>query len=504
MTQQHLINQAITQNAQRLPEKIALQGVDITLTYAELDHAIKQLVESWQQLSSGERPTMALAVENHPAWAVLDLAALECGIPLIPLPFFFSPAQWLHAMRDAGATLLITDRSELFTPLLASVTLHTVQFQLAGKRLTLFSLYAAEKPNLPADTAKITYTSGTTGNPKGVCLSVENMLNVAQSIAEATQLTSNDRHLNVLPLATLLENVAGIYAPLLAGATCVLLPSSGVGLNGASGLDVKKLLATLTDTNASTAIFTPELLHALVSYLETGLATPKTLRFLAVGGASVSPALLDRARELAITAYEGYGLSECASVVSLNKPHINKIGSVGKALPHIQIEFTDENEIVVAGNAYLGYVGQEYANQDKIYTGDIGYMDEDDFLFITGRKKNIFITSFGRNVSPEWVERELKISPHIAQAALYGEAKPWNVAVIVPRQNASEAQITSAIHEVNKQLPDYARIGRWIIADQPFTLQNEQLTANSRNRRDMIWQCYQDRVNALYEEGNHA
>lgn len=505
MTKQNLIHQSIARNAQHLPEKIALQGTDISLTYAELDHAIQKQVESWQPFSQGERPVMALAVENHPAWAVLDLAALECGIPLIPLPFFFSPSQWLHAMRDAGATLLVTDRPDLFVPLLAKMTLHTMSFRLAEKKLTLFSLYAAEKAELPAGTAKITYTSGTTGTPKGACLSVENMLNVAQSIKDATQLSANDIHLNVLPLATLLENIAGIYAPLLAGATCVLLPSSEVGLNGASGLDVKKLLATLADTNASTAIFTPELLHAIVTCLESGLvATPKALRFLAVGGACVSPALLDRAKKLGLPVFEGYGLSECASVVALNKPYVNKIGSVGKVLPHLRIEFTDENEIVVIGNAFLGYVGQAKLQQNQIHTGDIGFMDEDDFLFITGRKKNIFITSFGRNVSPEWVERELKISPYIAQAALYGEAKPWNVAVVVARSQATELQIDQAIQSINNTLPDYARVTRWLIAHEPFTLQNEQLTANGRNRRDIIWQCYQDKINALYEEGSYV
>lgn len=501
MTKHHLIHQAIALNAQRLPEKIALQGTDITLTYAELNQTIKQLAESWRQLILGAPPIMALAVENHPAWAVLDLTAIECGIPLIPLPFFFSPAQWLHAMQDAGATLLVTDRPELFTSLLASVTLHTSQFNVAGKKLTLFSLYSAEKPSLPAGTAKITYTSGTTGNPKGVCLSVENMLNVAQSIADVSRLTEQDTHLNVLPLATLLENVAGIYAPLLAGATCVMLPSQKVGLNGAAGLDIKQLWTTLETHQASTAIFTPELLHALVAYLEIGIMTPGKIRFLAVGGASVSPALLTRAQKLGIPVFEGYGLSECASVVSLNTPYLNKVGSAGRALPHISIALTCENEIVVTGNAYLGYVGQEPPQQNRIYTGDIGYIDDDGFLLITGRKKNIFITSFGRNVSPEWVERELKISPYIAQAALYGEARPWNVAIIVPRANATPSQIEADILATNGNLPDYARVSRWMIADEPFTVKNSQLTSNGRNRRDMIWQHYQDKINALYERG---
>ena len=504
MTQQSIINQAIERHAQQFPEHIALRGAAIALSYAELSSAIKYQVANWRELCTDNHPTVALAIENHPAWAILDLAALECEIPLIPLPFFFSPAQWLHAIENAGATLLITDRPELFESLLAKITLHRIQFELAGKLLTQFSLYTAKESNLPAGTAKITYTSGTTGNPKGVCLSIENMLSVAKSIADATRLTSEDVHLNVLPLATLLENVAGIYAPLLAGATCVLLPSNQIGLSGAAGLDIKKLFSTLNATKASTAIFTPELLHALVSYLETGLQAPDSLRFLAVGGASVSPALLNRAKKLAIPVFEGYGLSECASVVALNVPYINKIGSAGRPLPHIKIEFTDENEIVVIGNAYLGYVGEQNARQDSIHTGDIGHIDENDFLFITGRKKNIFITSFGRNVSPEWVERELKISPHIAQAALYGEARPWNVAVIVLRQEASEDKITAAVQEVNSSLPDYARITRWIIADEPFSLKNEQLTSNGRNRRDMIWQCYQDRINALYEKGNNV
>ena len=154
---------------------------------------------------------------------------------------------------------------------------------------------------------------------------------------------------------------------------------------------------------------------------------------------------------------------------------------------------------MIHGNAYLGYVGQQHAQTNSVHTGDIGHLDKDGYLIITGRKKNIFITSFGRNVSPEWVERELKISPYIAQAALFGEAKPWNVAVIVPRQGTSAEQIENAINTINAQLPDYARVGRWISADAPFCTKNQQLTSNGRNRRDVILQHYQHKINALYE-----
>lgn len=513
MTQQHKINQAIAKHAMMHADKIALRGMDCSLTYAELHTAVQLQSQAWRDFSQEKSPiappTIALAVENHPAWVVLDLAALECNLPLIPLPFFFSSAQWLHAMQDAGANIVVTDQPALFEPLLIDKIVRKTQWMIAGKTLTQFELQPSPKVALPLNTAKITYTSGTTGHPKGVCLSPDNMMNVATSIADATKVTPDDIHLNVLPLATLLENIAGINAPLLAGATCVLLPSSEIGLSGASGLNIQKLLSALNHSQATTAIFTPELLNALVCQIElnqlelgkveTDAALPSSLRFLAVGGASVSPHLLKRAQALSIPVYEGYGLSECASVVALNTPAFNKIGSVGKVLPHLKVEFTNDHEIIVTGNAYLGYVGQTAVQSNSIHTGDIGHIDEDGYLNITGRKKNIFITSFGRNVSPEWVERELTISPYIAQAALFGEAKPWNTAIIVARKGSATAEIEDAIQHINQGLPDYARITQWISAEAAFTMANQQLTSNGRNRRDMIWQYYEQKINALYE-----
>lgn len=489
--------QAIQQHE---PSLVALRGTNLSLSYAELNTAIDTQAQAWLALGHASPPTLALAVENSPAWMILDLAAMRCNMPLVPLPLFFSPAQWLHAMHDAGVSVLVTDQPQLFAPLIDDKVFCRSEFTLAEKTLTQFKLRDIKPVSLPAHTAKITYTSGTTGNPKGVCLSNDNMLNVAKSIAQATALQTNDVHLSVLPLATLLENVAGVYATLLAGASCILLPNAQIGLSGASGLNIHQLLNTLHTTRANTAIFTPELLHALVLCLEAGALAPLALRFLAVGGASVSPVLLHRAQQLGLPVYEGYGLSECASVVALNFVGHNQPGTVGKPLPHIKVGFTDAHEIVIHGNAYLGYVGQSHTQENSVHTGDIGHFDKDGYLVINGRRKNIFITSFGRNVSPEWVERELKISSFIAQAALFGEAKPWNVAVIVPRANASDALIDAAVQSLNNKLPDYARIARWVRAETTFNTQNQQLTANGRNRRDVIWQYYQHKINALYEE----
>ena len=496
----NLLLDVITRHAGNQPDHQALIGLDCTVSYSELAPAIMTLQNKLATFLN--QSTIAVAIDNHPAWLIVDLAATANKNPLVPLPAFFSNAQTQHAVLDAGATVLITDNPSHFKALFAEVISAESAQVVANKMLTLLTLVIPKKA-LPPDTAKITYTSGTTGNPKGVCLSLDAMLNVANSIRLATNLQANHQHLCVLPLATLLENVAGVYAALLAGASIHLWPSHQVGLAG-STLNIKQLHAALTTTHANTAIFIPEMLQALVQACETGAAKLPHLNFLAVGGASVSPQLLQRAAKLGLPVFEGYGLSESASVVSLNTTLACKIGSAGKPLPHIQIEITAQHEIFVKGSNLLGYTGEQALTlpDEFIDTGDIGYLDEDGFLFINGRKKNVFITSFGRNVSPEWVERELQMSPYIAQVALFGEARPWNVAIIVLRQAVSATQLEETLQTINANLPDYARIKRWIVADAPFSVENQQLTSNGRNRRDHIWQHYQHQINALYE-GNH-
>lgn len=491
-----MLLEQLAKYAQTQAHTVALHGKNLALSYAELHASLAATHKTLAQLAG--QATIALAVENSPAWVVLDLAALANKNATVPLPAFFSATQMQHAVLDAGANILITDNPEHHQDLFSDIIVLSSKFTLAGKVLTVFRLNTPSKC-LPTNTAKITYTSGTTGNPKGVCLSEAAMMQVASSIRTATQLNTQDQHLCVLPLATLLENVAGVYATLLAGATAHLWPSEQVGLTGSS-LNIAQLQSALAQSRASTAIFIPEMLQALVAACENGASHLPHLRFLAVGGASVSPQLLQRAAKLGLPVFEGYGLSESASVVALNTPYAHKIGSVGKPLPHVSVKVTDKNEVLVKGANLLGYTGEQAltSTQDYIETGDIGYLDDEGYLYINGRKKNVFITSFGRNVSPEWVERELKNSPHIAQAALFGEAKPWNVAVIVARQSASNQDIQNAIASINTDLPDYARVRHYILSDAPFSAQNQQLTANGRNRRDIIWQHYQDKINALY------
>jgi long-subunit acyl-CoA synthetase (AMP-forming) len=233
----------------------------------------------------------------------------------------------------------------------------------------------------------------------------------------------------------------------------------------------------------------------LVNAAEQKAFNPGTLRFAAVGGARVSEELLDRARRIGLPVYEGYGLSECASVVCLNRPGAHRPGSVGRPLPHVEVCLAEDGEVLIKGSTLLGYLGEAPPANGWWPTGDLGEFDPEGFLYLNGRKKHQFVTSFGRNVNPEWVEAELTQRRHIAQAFVYGEAIPRNHALLWPnRPECTDDELAAVVNQANEALPDYAQVHHWTRLDHPFTPANGLLTANGRLRRDAIVERYQTQL----------
>lgn len=494
-----LIQEALCEAAAKTPQRVALEGGNsVMMTYGELVPIIGKIAERMRAL---QLRTLGLLADNGLEWALADLSALDAHIPLVPLPLFFSPNQLLHVIHDAGIDGILTDRPQVLLPLLQAAG----RSCLVVEKLAGFSLIKLQDPvttAIPPGTVKITYTSGTTGDPKGVCLRRSQIEAVLQSLLEASHARANDRHLCLTPLSTLLENIGGLYLPLLVGARTCLPGLQHVGLRGATELDVARMMSAMHAFNATTVILAPQMLHAMVVAVKCGAAIPPELRFIAVGGAPVSQQLLQQAQQLDMPVFEGYGLSECASVVALNTPAASRSGSVGRPLPHASLSFAEDGEILIENPGFLGYLGQG-APLRPWPTGDLGYLDAEGYLYITGRKKSMFITSFGRNVAPEWVERELTLQLPIAQAALFGEARPFNVAVIVPRPELSAEDVTVAIKAINPVLPDYARISAWVMASEPFTVENGQLTTNGRLKREAIHAAYVHAIEQFYQEQTH-
>ena len=477
--------------ANQRSEGIALQDQNSELTWCQL---LTQVRAVQSRLHPYPGAAVALVGDNHLQWIVCDLALLGLAVRVVPIPTFFTQEQIDHVFEQASIDLVMGD-VEALKPYCESPQV------IDESGIVLFELRTPRK--IVNEYEKVTFTSGSTGTPKGVRLSRDILEQTAVAIADAMADVQVKSHLGVLPYATLLENVAGIYAPILQQVTVHVRTLAEMGFNGANQFNVFAFMQQVQTVQPHACILVPQLLMALVLACEKGFPVPQHFKFIAVGGGKVSTDLLQRAAVLKLPVFEGYGLSECGSVVCLNRPNANLAGSVGKPLSQVSIEFSEEGELLVHGNGMLGYLGEENVS-GPIATGDLGWMDDDGFVHISGRKKNMFITAYGRNVNPEWVEAELTAHPAIGQAAVFGEAMAENVAILTPRMGFDWQAVETAVTEANQRLPEYARVSKLIQSTEPFSVSNGMATANGRNCRNAIEHYYLNEHQNLNPQGANS
>lgn len=444
------------------PERIALDPVTgPPIPYAVLPTRIERLADRLRERHPGEQP-VALRIDHGADEALLELGLLEAGVPVLSLPSFFTRHQARHALAAAGA-----------------------RGNYEG------ATYTAGDPSpavaLPAGTARISFTSGSTAEAKGICLSADHILGVASSVVERLGSAHAGRHCALLPPGILLETVAGFFATLIAGGTYVCPPQELVGLADPFRPDFARLADRLAAWRVTSLILVPEYLAGLVAALEVSGERLPALTVVAVGGARVAIPLLERARAVGLPVRQGYGLTESGSVVSLQDPS-DPDGCVGRPLVHVRANVAADGEIIVEGPRCLGTIGQTQPT-GELATGDLGRIDGAGRLWIEGRKSNLIVTGFGRNVSPEWIEEALLAQPAIAQAMVHGDGKPFPEALLVPA--APDADLAAAVGAANAGLPAYARIAGWREVAH-FTPHNGLLTGNGRLRRREIAARYLD------------
>ncbi len=447
---------AILARAGQIPNRVALRDGANDIAYGALPGEIDAMAGMIaDEIGAGSGP-VGIALDNGLNWILADLALLQLGRACVPLPPFFTPEQAASALADAGACAVIG-------------------------RNGIERLDGGPAP-LPAGTAKISYTSGSTGTPKGICLSQSAMLATAGAIVDRLGAERAGVHMPLLPLGVLLENVGGLYATLLAGGCYLGLSLEQAGMARMFDPRADMIIADIRQAGVTSLILVPELLGRIVADMESTGTTLPSLDLIAVGGAHVAPALLDRAAQLGLPVVQGYGLTECGSVVTLDAPDDHRAGTVGRPLSHIALSISEDGEIMIAGSGHLGTVGHARM-PGPIATGDLGVLDDDGRVRLLGRKSNLIITSFGRNISPEWVEAVLTGQPAIAQALVEGDGHRALRALIVPA--SSTANVGEAIAQANAALPEYARIERWRLG-RPFTPLDGTLTGNGRLRRPEI------------------
>jgi long-chain acyl-CoA synthetase len=238
------------------------------------------------------------------------------------------------------------------------------------------------------------------------------------------------------------------------------------------------------------------------------------LRYANAGGAPLSREVAEFFHALDILILEGYGLSECTTAVSVNLPSSYRFGTVGKALPGIELREADDGEILVRANTvFAGYYNDEAATRAVLdddgwlHTGDIGRIDEDGFLTITDRKKDIIVTAGGKNIAPQNLENDLKVSKVISQAIIVGDRRPYVAALITLDPEQTEgmtdaektAAVQAAIDDANRDRSRYEQIKRFTILPRDFSMEHGEITPTLKLKRKVVMDHFADELASLYE-----
>jgi len=418
------------------------------------------------------------------------------------------------------------------------------------------------------DVASILYTSGTTGAPKGVMLTHANFLHNVNCGLEVFPLHLAGKALSFLPLSHALERTCGYYA----------MMAAGVGISFAGGVDT--VAADMLEVKPGTLICVPRLLekifdrvntaamsgspikrmifiwakkvvhdlrlthlekqepslwlrlqHSIVDKLVFSKLRARTggaLKFFVSGGAPLAPHINEFFNAANITAYEGYGLTETSPIISANLPGAQKVGSVGKPFPKTEVKIAEDGEILTRGPQVMkGYykdpeaTAAVFSEDGWLMTGDIGHLDEDGYLFITDRKKDLIVTAGGKNIAPQPIENLFKKNKFITNAVVIGDHRPYLISLFVPNfENlekwAREHEIIWETHDdleihpaildkfqkaldyVNEKLPQYSTVKKFALLRNEFTLESGELTPTLKVKRRVIQKKYHDVIEDIY------
>ena len=396
------------------------------------------------------------------------------------------------------------------------------------------------------------YTSGTGGKPKGVMLthrSMQSNVDGAKDLLAEGGISDNQRFLSILPLSHSYEHTVGLHFPLQTRSEIWYCEGSD------------KLVSNLQEASPSLMTAVPRLYEVMYDRITRGVEAKgglsKKLFYLAVelgtkvlrgerltmterllnraldklvrrkvrarfggklqffisGGAALNPDIGYFFTALGVNILQGYGQTESSPIISANRPNLIKMKTVGPPLKGVDVQLAADGEILVRGDLVMkGYWQDDAATaatiiDDWLHTGDVGEIDADGYITITGRKKEIIVNAGGDNIALSRVESVMTLEPEIEQVMIDGDGKPWLAAVIVPSESLlSEGlsdddlnkALSDAVGRANKKLAVFERVRRFIIADEPFTAANAQMTPTLKIRRHIIKEIYGPKINALY------
>jgi len=538
----------LQRQAERLGPRVALRyprdGLYHDVTWQ--DYAQRAAAGAALLVQAGIRPgdRVGLWSENRLEWLLADMAILTAGAVNVPAHSTLSPRQVEVQFRHAEVSWLFLASEEQWRhlrPLLSDLPLRGVvlfdgQAQDAWSWPAFLARGLAAWPGHKAeigrrlatvgrdDLATIMYTSGTTGNPKGVMLTHGNLLSNAESMLEGSGVSGDSVILGWLPLSHIYARLVDHYLHLEAGCVLCLAETAETVLKNAAEVHPTSISGVPRFFEKVLAAVGPQRLRHVFG---------RRLQWLNSGGAPLPPAIARAYADAGVLLLQGYGLTETSPVISFNRREANRIGTVGQAVPGVEIRIAADGEVLTRGpHVMKGYWKDPQATAEVLrdgwlHTGDLGYLDQDGYLTITGRKKDLIVLSNGKKVVPTEVENRLMAEPCIEQVVVFGEGKSYLTALIVPnlarlraaleKEGVCEAQderlvrhpraIAYVQERVQAALADAAsweKVQRFVLLPRPFSQDAGEMTVSLKLRRGVIAERYRQQLQELYAAKDFA
>jgi long-chain acyl-CoA synthetase len=562
------------------------------VSYTELRNNVELLAFGFSSLGINRSDRVAIISENRPEWVYTDFALIGLGAIDVPIYPTLTPKQLAYIFNDSSVKAVVVSNTLQLNKVLTirdeipSLEYIIVMAETAAdesKSIYSFSKIlqrgiSAQKKRtaffrqqlsqaMPDDVVTIIYTSGTTGNPKGVVLTHKNFVSDICGAASVLLVDEHDLLLSFLPLCHTFERTAGYYIALAAG--CTIAYAESIETVSANMLEVHPtIMATVPRLfermytrimrQLETAPYAQQkffqwairvgkeyaqaqrrgsadmilkaqfaLAHKLV-FTSFQQRTGGKMRYFVSGGAALAQPIGEFFEAIGLIVLEGYGLTEAAPVVAVNRLDDYKFGTVGKPLPGVEIKIADDGEILAKGaNIMLGYYHDTQATEEALsadgwfHTGDIGKFDTEGHLIITDRKKHLFVSSGGKNIAPQPIESLFLQSAYVDQFILIGDGRMYCTALIVPdfvtlKEFARTAGIhysrdtdlverdeikklyTDEVARLQKDLPTYERVRRFELLPEPLSMENGEITPSLKVKRKVVEQKYAHLIEKMY------
>ncbi len=560
------------------------------ISYAEFGASVDAFSKGLNALGVQKGDRIAILSENRPEWAISDFGILKAGAVNVPMFSTLTAAQVGYILKDSGAKIICVSTEKQLekvasirdeVPTLEQVIIFDAiegETQEGVIQFTAACEMAGEEVGSDSqedEVATIIYTSGTTGNPKGVMLTHANFIFNLQACKSLIEVRETDVLLSFLPLSHVFERLGGHYVPLFSGAKIAYAESTFTVAQNMKDvaptvmLSVPRLYETMHErilraveegsplrqkifhwgvsvgSAVSSAIQQGKKPSAILQ-LQQGIAdklvfaklkaaTGGRLRFFVSGGAALPQSIAEFFHAAGILILEGYGLTETSPVISMNHPGNWKFGTVGVSVPGVEVQIAEDGEILTRGpHVMKGYFNNASATAEVIdedgwfHTGDIGIIDEDGFVKITDRKKNIIVLSNGKNVAPQPIESTLVQSPFISQIMVIGSERKNLAALIVPNFDALKAwgsdsdtggddietddlsamlqtrevqqHIQSEIRSRLRDFADFEQVRRFTLLEKEFSQEDDEMTPTLKLKRNVIIEKYSDVIDGMYPE----